>query len=231
VYVVVGLGNPGSRYAGNRHNVGRMVLDRFADRIGADLGQTRFKSRSASADRAGEKVLLLEPETYMNLSGEAVWPAVRFFKLTAQEVVVVHDDVDLPLGRLQVKVGGGDGGHHGIQSIAQSLGTPDFVRLRVGVGRPAPAGDVSDYVLSNFCSDEAPMLEQVLAEGAAVLDSVVRVGPVKAANRCNRWRAPILAEREAGKRAAEEARKAAQRESKDRPDDPAPAGEGQPAGA
>ena len=149
--LVVGLGNPGREYERNRHNVGWLVVDELARRHGGSWRE-KFSGRLAELRIAGHRVALLKPETYMNDSGSAVGAARRFFKLEPDAVLVVHDEVDLELGRLQARAGGGLAGHNGLRSIAQALGTSDFLRLRVGVGRPG-RGDpraVADFVLSPF---------------------------------------------------------------------------------
>jgi PTH1 family peptidyl-tRNA hydrolase len=149
--LVAGLGNPGREYERTRHNAGWLVVDELARRLGESF-RSKFSGRLAEA-RLGElRLALLKPETYMNESGRSLAPAVRFFKVPAAGVVVVHDDVDLEEGRLQVRLGGGLAGHNGLRSIAQALGTADFQRVRIGVGRPG-RGDprpVADYVLSPF---------------------------------------------------------------------------------
>jgi len=149
--LVAGLGNPGREYAQTRHNVGWMVVDELARRYDGSF-RAKFSGRLAEV-RLGElRLALLEPETYMNESGRSIAAAARFFKAAAESLLVVHDDVDLEEGRLQTRLGGGLAGHNGLRSIAQALGTPDFLRLRVGVGRPG-RGDprsVADYVLSPF---------------------------------------------------------------------------------
>jgi PTH1 family peptidyl-tRNA hydrolase len=149
--LVVGLGNPGREYARTRHNAGWMVADELARRYDGSF-RSKFSGRLAEVRVDGMKVALLEPETYMNESGRSVTAAQRFFKVPPEQVLIVHDDVDLETGRLQARLGGGLAGHNGLRSIAQGLGTQDFLRLRIGVGRPG-RGDrrpVADYVLSAF---------------------------------------------------------------------------------
>jgi peptidyl-tRNA hydrolase, PTH1 family len=149
--LVVGLGNPGREYARNRHNVGHLVVDELARRHGGSW-KSKFSGQIAEIRLDGHKVALLKPETFMNDSGRAVSGATRFYKLEPGEVLVVHDEGDFELGRLELKVGGGLSGHNGLRSIAQHLKTPDFLRLRIGVGRPE-RGDprpLADYVLSHF---------------------------------------------------------------------------------
>jgi PTH1 family peptidyl-tRNA hydrolase len=173
--LVAGLGNPGREHERDRHNVGWMVVDELARRHEGTF-RAKFSGRLAETRFGGNSVALLEPETYMNDSGRSIGAAMRYFKVAPEAVLVVHDDVDLDVGRLQVRLGGGLAGHNGLRSIAQALGTQEFMRLRVGVGRPG-RGDhrsVADYVLSGFADDEDPgeiasrsadAVEALLAEG------------------------------------------------------------------
>jgi PTH1 family peptidyl-tRNA hydrolase len=171
--LVVGLGNPGREYARNRHNVGHLVLDELARRHGGSW-KSKFSGQISEIRLDGHKVALLKPETYMNESGVAVSGATRFYKLEPSEVLIVHDEGDFDLGRLELKVGGGLSGHNGLRSIAQHLKTPEFLRLRVGVGRPE-RGDprpLADYVLSNFePSDDAETLVGRAADAVEQLDA------------------------------------------------------------
>jgi peptidyl-tRNA hydrolase, PTH1 family len=176
--LIAGLGNPGREHAHDRHNVGWMVVEELARRHDGSF-RSKFNGRVAETRIADARVALLQPETYMNESGRSISAAARFFKVAPEDVLVVHDDVDLEVGRLQARLGGGLAGHNGLRSIAQVLGTPEFLRLRVGVGRPE-RGDrrpVADYVLSPFEPDEdaegivsrsADAVESVLAEGLTV---------------------------------------------------------------
>jgi PTH1 family peptidyl-tRNA hydrolase len=171
--LVVGLGNPGREYARNRHNVGHLVVDELARRHDGSW-KSKFSGQISEIRLDGHKVALLKPETYMNESGVAVSGATRFYKLEPSEVLVVHDEGDFELGRLELKVGGGLSGHNGLRSIAQHLKTPDFLRLRVGVGRP-DRGDprpLADYVLSNFePGDDAEKLVGRAADAVEQLDA------------------------------------------------------------
>jgi peptidyl-tRNA hydrolase, PTH1 family len=171
--LVVGLGNPGREYARNRHNVGHLVVDELARRHSGSW-KSKFSGQLSEIRLDGHKVALLKPETYMNESGLAVSGATRFYKLEPSEVLVVHDEGDFDLGRLELKVGGGLSGHNGLRSIAQHLKTPDFLRLRVGVGRPE-RGDprpLADYVLSNFePRDDADSLVARAADAVEQLDA------------------------------------------------------------
>jgi PTH1 family peptidyl-tRNA hydrolase len=171
--LVAGLGNPGREYARNRHNVGWMVVDELARRHGGSW-RAKFTGQLAEIRIDGHKVALLKPETFMNDSGRAVQAAVKFFKLDPDAVLVVHDEGDLELGRLQARVGGGAGGHNGLRSVTQQLGTPDFMRLRVGVGRPG-RGDqrkLADFVLADFRPEDDPDgLVRVAADAVETLDA------------------------------------------------------------
>ena len=171
--LVVGLGNPGREYAGHRHNVGWMVVDELARRHTASWKE-KFSGRLAELRLDGHRVALLKPETFMNESGRSVAAAARFYKLEPDAILVVHDEGDLDLGRLQARKGGGLAGHNGLRSIAQHLRTPDFLRLRIGVGRPE-RGDprpLADYVLSNFRpEDNADAIVARAAEAVETLDA------------------------------------------------------------
>src|SRR5579884_1217832 len=171
--LVAGLGNPGREHARNRHNVGWLVADELARRHGGAWKQ-KFNGRLAEIRIDGHKVALLKPETYMNDSGRAVRSAMQFFKLEPGAVLVVHDEGDLPLGRLQARIGGGLAGHNGLRSVAAHLGTPDFLRLRVGVGRPE-RGDrrsLADYLLADFePHEDAERLVAAAADAVELLDA------------------------------------------------------------
>ena len=173
--LVVGLGNPGREHAQNRHNAGWMVIDELARRHGGSF-KGKFSGQLAEVRDGDLRLGLLKPELYMNLSGRSVAPAVRFFKVPPQQLLVVHDEGDFDLGRLQARAGGGLAGHNGLRSIAQELGTQDFLRLRIGVGRPE-RGDprpLADYVLSNF--DPHDDAEAIVARAADAVEAIAREG-------------------------------------------------------
>ena len=182
--LVAGLGNPGREHAADRHNAGWMVVDELARRHSGSF-RSKFSGRLAET-RVGEaRVALLEPETYMNESGRSIQAAARFFKVQPEDVLVVHDDVDLPVGRLQVRLGGGLAGHNGLRSISQALGTPEFLRVRIGVGRPE-RGDprpVADYVLSSFAPEDD--VESLVARAADAVESLLADGLVETQQRFN----------------------------------------------
>ncbi len=178
--LVVGLGNPGSEYASHRHNVGFMALDELADLSRADPFRTKFSGDIARSCLEDIDAWLLKPMTYMNRSGDSVQPCAAFFKIPAKDLIVIHDDLDLPLGTIRLKQGGGHGGHNGLRSIINRMGTADFGRLRIGIGRP-PAdfrGEPSDFVLSGFRESERADLPTYLRIAAkTVLDVAARGFP------------------------------------------------------
>jgi PTH1 family peptidyl-tRNA hydrolase len=173
--LVAGLGNPGPEHAGDRHNVGWMVVDELARRHQGSF-KGKFHGRLADVRVEGEKLALLKPETYMNESGASIQAAAGFYKLASEQVLVVHDDVDLETARLQARLGGGLAGHNGLRSIAQRLGTQEFLRLRVGVGRPG-RGDprpVADYVLSRFAPEDD--VDAIVGQAADAVECLVAEG-------------------------------------------------------
>jgi PTH1 family peptidyl-tRNA hydrolase len=167
--LVVGLGNPGARYARNRHNIGFMAVDAIARRHGFSGFRSRFKGELAEASIDGERVLLLKPQTYMNASGESVADASRFFKIPTSDIVVIHDEIDLRPGKLRVKRGGGNAGHNGLRSIDAFL-APDYWRVRIGVGHPGIKELVQPYVLQNFPDEERTSWVEPLL--AAIADTI-----------------------------------------------------------
>ncbi len=182
--LIVGLGNPGLKYAHNRHNVGFMVLDRLARAEHAEFQRQRFNAKLAEIKLDGKRVLLAKPQTFMNLSGTAVGKLAAFYQLPHSAVLIVYDDLDLPLGRLRLRAEGSSGGHHGMESIINTLGGSDIPRLRIGIGRPDPEHDVS-HVLGNFHDDEQAILDDVLTRAENGVRIWVREGIVKAMNQVN----------------------------------------------
>jgi len=185
VWVVVGLGNPGRRYARSRHNAGFRVVDRLAARWGVGVEREAHRAFVGEARRDGERVLLVKPQTYYNASGEAVGSLARFYRFDAGHVIAVHDDADLALGRVRIKTGGGGaGGNHGVESLIAILG-PDFVRVKVGLGRPPAGWDTADYVLGPPSREEAESLAAAEERSAEAVELVLTVGPEQAMNRIN----------------------------------------------
>jgi PTH1 family peptidyl-tRNA hydrolase len=183
-WLIVGLGNPGPRYAGNRHNIGWHVVDQLASRTGIGLSRAKFKGRYGAGDFDGRSLVLLEPDTFMNLSGQSVSPARAFFDVELGRILVVHDELDLPFGTIRLKVGGGHAGHNGLRSIMAELGSGDFVRLRVGIGRPQK-GDVAGFVLQDFGPDERPWHGDLVDRSVAAILKALQDGPAKAMNAVN----------------------------------------------
>jgi len=185
VKIVVGLGNPGREYVATRHNIGFMAVDTLAERWGVTAWREKFSALMA-AHRGAEPVLLVKPQTYMNLSGQAVAAFVRFYKLTVADVIVVYDDIDLPAGRLRLRPGGGAGGHRGIESLFDHLGSDAFARVRIGVGRPPEYMEAADYVLSRFSSEEQPLMDEAIKRAADAVEAILKDGLAKAANEYNK---------------------------------------------
>lgn len=183
--LVVGLGNPGERYAETRHNIGFMVVAMAAGRAGIALKRQGYQGLYGVGRLAGEETTLLLPQTFMNRSGASVAPACQSLGVAPGDLIVVHDEIDLPFGALRIKVGGGHGGHNGLRSINASLGHGDFLRLRLGVGRPMVGGDVSGHVLSRFAPEERKFLEEYLGAAVEALELLLRRGPHEAMNSYN----------------------------------------------
>ena len=187
--LVAGLGNPGREYAAHRHNVGFVVVDRLSARLGIALAQEKFSARIGQGVVERHRVLLLEPQTFMNESGAAVAAAVRFYKVTPANLLVVHDELDLPFGRLQLKRGGGTGGHNGLESIVEQLGEDGFARLRVGIGKPTGPNArkrMVGHVLHDFSAEERQELPTLVDRTVEMAKSWLELGLAEAMNRHNR---------------------------------------------
>jgi len=186
-WLVVGLGNPGGQYAANRHNVGRMVLDELARRMGVRFGRHKTNAFVAEGREApgGARYVLAAPETYMNESGRPVGRLVKFYSLTPDRLIVVHDELDIPFGALRLKSGGGHGGHNGVRDIATVLGTPDFARVRVGIGRPPGRQPAADFVLRDFTPTERKDLPLLVVDAADAVLALSTDGLAAAQQRFN----------------------------------------------
>lgn len=184
--LVVGLGNPGRRYARTRHNLGFLLLDRIAEARGIRIGDDRCESLVGRGVWERESLVLAKPQTYMNNSGVAAAALLRRFRVRGADLVVAYDDLDLPFGRLRIRCGGSAGGHRGLASILQHVADRDFVRLRMGIGRPPAGVDPVEYVLSRFSAEEQQSLEEVLSRAEEALESIVLKGPVRAMEDFNR---------------------------------------------
>jgi len=175
IKLIVGLGNPGPKYLWTRHNAGFIVLDRFANLNGIPVIKKSFDGLYGEGNLHGNRLLLLKPQTFMNLSGRSVSAALRFHKITPADLLIIHDDLDIPFGQIKLKEGGGHGGHNGLRSLHQELGTGDYTRLRVGIGRPS-RGDMADYVLNNFAKSEMDSLPQLVDGVVDGLEMYLREG-------------------------------------------------------
>ncbi|MCQ9369212.1 aminoacyl-tRNA hydrolase [Brevibacterium sp. 91QC2O2] len=181
-WLIIGLGNPGARYAGTRHNIGQLVIDELLERTGSRLGSTKARAQAAttrlprSAGGPGPRSILVKSSTYMNDSGIPVGQLARFNSVPADHVVAIHDDVDLPYESIRLKLGGGEGGHNGLRSISSHLGTKDYLRVRAGVGRPPGRMDTADYVLQRFSAAERTTLPIFVGELADAVEALVSEG-------------------------------------------------------
>jgi PTH1 family peptidyl-tRNA hydrolase len=188
MHLIVGLGNPGPEYSGSRHNVGFQCVRWLAKKHGLSFDGSRAHARIAQGAILGKPVVLARPQTFMNLSGQAVKGLLQWLRLTAADIVIIHDDLDLPLGRLRLRPGGSAGGHRGIRSIIDSLGSQDFARLRVGIGRPE-GNDAVDYVLGDFNAAERQVMAESYARAAEAVECLLTQGLEGAMNRFNADRA------------------------------------------
>ncbi len=185
MWLIVGLGNPGAAYRNSRHNLGFEVVGRLAERHRIRLDRKRFKAIFGKGNVGGRPVLLSRPQTYMNRSGQSVGVMAGWHRVPAEQVIVIHDDLDLPLGRIRLKAGGGHGGHNGVRDIAKALGSPEFLRVRMGIGRPDPRADATDHVLSSFRPDEHDAVRRMLDLAADATEAILGDGLDAAMNRYN----------------------------------------------
>jgi PTH1 family peptidyl-tRNA hydrolase len=184
-YLIVGLGNPGPKYAANRHNVGFMCLERLAAAHSLTFDKRQKRAHVALGAIRGLRVVLAQPQTFMNDSGQAVVPLAQFYQVPPARLLVVYDDLDLPPGTLRVRPEGGSGGHKGMHSIIEQLGSSDFARLRIGIGRPPGQMDAAAYVLQDFSADEMPLIEKALERAVAAIETWLVEGVVMAMSRHN----------------------------------------------
>ena len=184
-FLIVGLGNPGAEYRYNRHNIGFMLVDRVAERLGVKFSRLESKALLTKGEHQGRRVVLAKPQTFMNLSGQSVGGLVRFYKVPHANLLVAYDDVDLPLGTLRIRSGGGSAGQKGMSSIIDRLGTEEFPRLRLGIGRPPGRMEAADYVLQDFSSGEKELLRLTLDRAADAALVFVAEGLETAMNQFN----------------------------------------------
>jgi len=183
--IIIGLGNPGKKYEETRHNAGFMAIDKISDKWGIPVQQAKFRALVGEGRIDGAKVLLVKPQTYMNLSGESVGEILRFYKLTPEDILVIYDELDLPLGQLRLREKGSAGGHNGIKSLIQHLGTQEFKRIRIGISRPPQGMSVSDYVLGTFSAAERAQIEETVSLAAEASVLWLRESFVNVMNRYN----------------------------------------------
>ena len=185
-WLIVGLGNPGEKYENTRHNVGFQVVDELAERQNAPVQKLKFKALTNLLTISGEKVLVMKPVTYMNLSGEAVRPAADFYKIPPERILVISDDTALDLGKLRIRTKGSAGGHNGLKNIIQHLGTDQFPRVRVGVGqKPHPDYDLADWVLGKFQGEAKKVMDEAVKRAADAVECILKEGADRAMNRFN----------------------------------------------
>jgi PTH1 family peptidyl-tRNA hydrolase len=181
-WLVVGLGNPGPEYAGTRHNAGHMVADLLAERMGARFKANRTRNDVADGRLAGVPVTLAKPRSYMNVSGGPVAAVAAFYKIPPERIIVVHDELDIPVGAVRLKLGGGDNGHNGLRSVTQALGTNEYHRVRVGIGRPPGRMDAATFVLRDFSTAERKELPLLIDRAADALETLLSKGLATAQN-------------------------------------------------
>lgn len=183
--LVAGLGNPGREYASTKHNLGFLAVDEIARRAGVDLTKKKFRGLYGEGFLSGEKLILLKPETYMNRSGESVSEAAVFYNISPTDIIIIHDEMDLPAGTLRVKAGGGSAGHNGIRSIIDRLGSPEFVRIRIGIGKPDEKSGGAAHVLSRFGSGEGDAVKASVERAADAVLELIENGLERTMNKFN----------------------------------------------
>ncbi len=186
MYLVIGLGNPGKQYDMTRHNIGFHTIDYIADELGVKVNKIKHKALYGECNICGKKVLLIKPQTYMNLSGESVIDFVNFFKVPHENVIVISDDVSLPTGKLRLRSKGSAGGHNGLKSIIYHLGTDSFPRIKMGVGAPEHEDyDLADYVLGRFNRNEIPVMEDSIRKAKLTVEEIIKTDVLTAMNKYN----------------------------------------------
>lgn len=182
-WIIVFLGNPGAKYNGTRHNVGFLTAGVFEKAAGIKIDRLKYKALTNTCDLGGEKVFLMKPQTYMNLSGDAVSQAMRFYKLPLERIIVIADDVALPVGKVRIRRGGSAGGHNGLKDIIEKCGGDDFPRIKIGVGSPShPDFDMADWVLSTFSGKDAELIAEAVNNAAKAAELIISSGIEKAMN-------------------------------------------------
>lgn len=183
--IIAGLGNPGNKYESTRHNVGFCVIDYLAEKHGIKVNRLKHKALTGEGSIKGERVLLVKPQTFMNLSGESLREAVEWYKLSAENTIVIYDDVDLPAGTVRIRPKGSSGTHNGMKSVIYQLQSDEFPRIRIGVGKAPEGWDLADYVLSKFSAEEVPVIRQCIERAAGAAEAIVSSGIADAMNQYN----------------------------------------------
>jgi PTH1 family peptidyl-tRNA hydrolase len=183
--LVAGLGNPGSEYASTKHNLGFLTVDEIGKRAGIDLKKKKFSGIYGVGTFNNDKLILLKPETYMNRSGESVSSAVSFYHIPAENIIIIHDELDLPTGTVRIKAGGGSAGHKGLKSVMGELGSGDFIRVRIGIGKPREKKGTVSHVLTKFNKEESELVRESLLRAADAVLEIIRHGLQKAMNKYN----------------------------------------------
>lgn len=185
MYLIAGLGNPTREYAGTRHNIGYDTITRLCDDYRISLDMKKHKGLCGKGVIHGEKVILIQPLTYMNLSGDCIKEAADYYKIDPQHIIIIYDDISLPPGRLRVRAKGSAGGHNGMKSIIARLGTEEFTRIRIGIGEKPSGWDLADYVLGHFSKEELPLMREAVGNAARACDMIMQEGVEIAMTRCN----------------------------------------------
>ena len=183
--IVVGLGNPGLKYSLTRHNIGFMAVDKLAERWTIDSLWRDTKNCQIAEYRSNEKIILAKPQTYMNLSGQAIEALINWYKITTDDLIVIYDDAALPIGKLRLRAKGRSGGHNGIESIINNIGTDAFLRIKIGVGQPPAGWDLADYVLSKIIKEELTLFDDALKQTADAIECILKHGAIEAMNKFN----------------------------------------------
>ena len=186
MYVIVGLGNPGARYAETKHNIGFITVDYLAEKLGIKMNKIKHKAIIGEGSIGGEKILLVKPQTFMNLSGQSVMDIVNFYKVAASNLIVIYDDIDLPVGKVRIRPNGSSGTHNGMRNIIYLVNNQEFPRVRIGVGKQPDYMDLADYVMTRFNNEERPLIEEAIKRSAAAVEEIVKSGINIAMNQYNK---------------------------------------------
>jgi PTH1 family peptidyl-tRNA hydrolase len=186
MYVIVGLGNPGDRYAATKHNIGFITIDYLAEQHSIKMNKIKHKAIIGEGTIGGEKILFVKPQTFMNLSGQSVMDIIKFYKVPMSNLIVIYDDIDLPVGKVRIRPNGSSGTHNGMRNIIYLLNNQEFPRVRIGVGKQPDYMDLADYVMTKFNGEEKPLMEEAIKKSAAAVTEIVKSGINSAMNQYNK---------------------------------------------